>query len=69
MVLLASSYDQSRFLKAADLGREKKFRIKSVTEEMVGTEQKDKKLVVWFTNDERVGAQQDQQPHDPRRFR
>jgi hypothetical protein len=53
MVLLASSYDQSRFLKAADLEREKKFRIKSVTEESVGAEQKEKKLVVWFTNDER----------------
>jgi hypothetical protein len=53
MVLLASSYDQSRFLKAADLEREKKFRIKSVTEELIGAEQKEKKLVVWFTNDER----------------
>src|SRR6516162_5221889 len=51
-MLLASSYDQSRFLKAADLQREKKFRIKNVTEEMVGTEQKEKKLTVWFTNDE-----------------
>jgi hypothetical protein len=53
MVLLASTYDQSRFLKAADLEREKKFRIKSVTEELVGAEQKERKLVVWFTNDER----------------
>ena len=54
MVLLASSYDQSRFLKAADLKGEKKFRIKNVTEELVGTEaQKEKKLAVWFTNDER----------------
>jgi hypothetical protein len=52
MVLLASSYDQSRFLKAADLEREKKFRIKSVTEEEVG-EKKEQKLVVWFTNDKR----------------
>jgi hypothetical protein len=53
MVVLASSYDQSRFLKAADLEREKKFRIKNVTEELVGVEQKEQKLVVWFTNDER----------------
>ena len=53
MVLLASSYDQSRFLKAADLQREKKFRIKNATEELIGAEQKEKKLVVWFTNDER----------------
>jgi hypothetical protein len=52
MVLLASSYDQSPFLKAADLEREKKVRIKSVTEEPVGPEQ-EKKLVVRFTNDNR----------------
>jgi hypothetical protein len=52
MGLLASAFDQSRFLKAADLKGEKKFRIKNVTEELVGTE-KEKKLVVWFTNDER----------------
>jgi len=53
MVLLASSYDQSRFFKAADLTQEKKLRIKEVTEELigVGADQK-KKLVVWFTNDE-----------------
>ena len=51
MVLLASSYDQSRFFKAADLSTEKKVRIKSVTEEEVG-EKKEKRLVVWFTNDE-----------------
>ncbi len=51
MVLLASSYDQSRFLKATDLEAEKKFRIKSVTEEVIG-ESREKKLVVWFTNDE-----------------
>ena len=36
MVLLASTYDQSRYFKAADLTREKKFRIKSVTEELIG---------------------------------
>ena len=54
MVLFASSYDQSRFLNAAGFKGEKKFRIKNVTEELVGTEaQKEKKLVVWFTNDER----------------
>ena len=53
MVVLASSYDQSRFLKAADLDRERKFKIKGVTEELIGTELKEKKLVVSFTNDER----------------
>jgi hypothetical protein len=54
MVLLASNYDQSRFLKAADLQGEKKFRIKLVTEEEIGIgKDKERKLVVWFTNDAR----------------
>jgi hypothetical protein len=54
MVLLASNYDQSRFLKAEDLPTEKKFRIKSVTEEEIGIgKDKERKLVVWFTNDSR----------------
>jgi hypothetical protein len=54
MVLLASNYDQSRFLKAQDLTAEKKFRIKSVTEEEIGIgKDKERKLVVWFTNDVR----------------
>lgn len=54
MALLASSYDQSRFLKADDLTAEKKFRIKNVTEEMVGADKdREQKLVVWFTNDSR----------------
>ena len=48
MVLLASDYDQSRFLKAADLEGKKKFKIELVTEEVVGTDQQ-KKLVVWFS--------------------
>src|SRR6516162_8348219 len=52
MVLLASDYNKSRFLKAADLKSEKKFKIKDVTEELVGEEQ-EKKPVLWFTNDER----------------
>jgi hypothetical protein len=54
MVLLASSYDQSRFFKAADLQSDKKLRIKNVTEEPVGQgADQEKKLVVWFTNDNR----------------
>jgi hypothetical protein len=54
MVLLASSYDTSRFFKAEDLQAEKKLRIKTVTEEQVGIgAEQQKKLVVWFTNDER----------------
>jgi hypothetical protein len=52
MVLLASNYDQSRFLRAEDLTQDKVLRIKLVTEELIGqgAGQK-KKLVVWFTND------------------
>jgi hypothetical protein len=54
MVLLASTYDQSRFFKAEDLPTEKKFRIKSVTEEEIGVgKDKERKLVVWFSNDSR----------------
>ena len=52
MVLLASDFDKSKYLKAEDLKAEKKFRIKAVTVEEVG-EKKEQKLVVWFTNDER----------------
>ena len=36
MVLLASAYDQTRFLKSEDLPAEKKFKIKLVTEEEIG---------------------------------
>ena len=51
MVLLASEFDQSKFLNAGDLdGGERKFRIKSATAEDVGGEQK---LVAWFTNDKK----------------
>ena len=54
MVLLASNYDKSRFFKADDLDGDRKLRIKGVTEELVGAgAEKEKKLVVWFTNDER----------------
>jgi hypothetical protein len=51
MVLLASSYDESRFFRAEDLKEEKLLKIKGVTEEMVGQgADQSKKLVVWFTN-------------------
>ena len=54
MVLLASNYDKSQFLKADDFDGDRKLRIKSVSEELVGAgADKEKKLVVWFTNDER----------------
>jgi hypothetical protein len=51
-MVLASLYDQSRFLKATDINGEKKVRIKNVTEEKVGQD-KEQKLVAWFTNDKR----------------
>ena len=53
MMLLASNYDQSRYFKAEDVATEKKLRIKTVSEELIGMgAEKEKKLVVWFTNDE-----------------
>ena len=54
MVLLASEFDKSRFLKAADLEKEKKFRISKVAAEVLGQgDTKERKPIVWFTNDER----------------
>ena len=54
MMLLASAYDQSKFLKAEDFPTERKLKIKAVTEEPVGIgNDKETKLVVWFTNDNR----------------
>jgi len=53
MVLLASEFDKSRFLSASDLDDhegERRFKIRDVTAEEVG---KEKKLIVWFTNDEK----------------
>jgi hypothetical protein len=53
-MVLASDFDKSKYLRAEDLKSEKKFRIKSWTVEVLGTgKDKEKKLVVWFTNDER----------------
>ncbi len=53
-MLLASAYDTSRYFKAADLQAAKKLRIKDVTEEEIGVGQdKEKKLCVWFHNDQR----------------
>jgi hypothetical protein len=53
-MLLASSYDQTRFFKAADMPTEKKLRIKDVTEEEIGMgKDKERKLCIWFTNDAR----------------
>jgi len=51
MVLLASSYDESRFFKAADQKNEVRLKIRAVTEEKMADGEV--KLVVWFTNDKR----------------
>ena len=53
-MLLASDFDQSRFLKGEGFKQEKKFRIKEVTmEELIDRKGKaEKKLIVWFTNSE-----------------
>jgi hypothetical protein len=54
MPLLASDYDQTRFLKAQDLQSDRKLKIKNVTVESIGVgKDKDSKLCVWFTNDKR----------------
>ena len=52
-MLLASDYDKSKYFKATDLDREKKFRIKNVTEEPLndGKGKTEKKLCLWLTND------------------
>src|SRR6516162_9878779 len=53
-MLLASDFVKSKYLRAEYLNSEEKFRIKAVTVEVVGTgSEKEQKLVVWFTNDER----------------
>jgi hypothetical protein len=53
MVLLASDFDKSKYLKAETFKGEQKFRIKTVTAEDVGVgDAKERKLIVWFTNDE-----------------
>ena len=49
MVLLASSYDESRFFRAEDLENETRLKIKNVTEEKMADGEV--KLTVWFTND------------------
>lgn len=54
MVLLASSFDQSKYLRASDLDGEEeaRFKIRAVTEETLGTD-REHKLVIWFSNDKR----------------
>ena len=51
MVLLASKYDESRFLRADDLKNEIRLKIKNVTEEKMADGEV--KLTIWFTNSKR----------------
>jgi hypothetical protein len=51
MVLLASSYDQSKFFRAEDVPQEKTLKIKGVSEETMADQSQ--KLVVWFTNNKK----------------
>jgi hypothetical protein len=55
MVLLASDFDKSKYLRAEDLKQPQKFRIKSVTSETFEQDggKTERKLVIWFTNDDR----------------
>ena len=51
MTLYASDFDQSKYMKAADLGPtgiEKRFKIKNCTKETVG-DKEETKACVWFT--------------------
>src|SRR5882762_8119721 len=53
MVLYAHDFDQSKYLRAADLGEtgsEKRLKIKIVTKEIDVGEERRTKAVVWFTN-------------------
>jgi hypothetical protein len=51
MVLLASDFDKSKYMKAEDFDKPQKFKIKKVTAEEVGQgDDKERKLIVWFTN-------------------
>ena len=50
MVLLASAFDQSRYMRADDLKQTTTLRIKTVTAEMVNDRSGQvQKLVVWFS--------------------
>jgi hypothetical protein len=54
MVLLASTFDQSKYLRAEDLPQPTRLRIKNVTAELIGKgADREQKLVVWFTSEKR----------------
>ena len=53
-MLLASDFDKSKYFRAADISGDLKLRIKNVTVDDIGSgAEKEKKLIVWFTNDDR----------------
>jgi hypothetical protein len=53
-MLLASDFDKSKYFRAADISGDRKLRIKSVTVDDIGQgADKEKKLIVWFTDDDR----------------
>ena len=53
-MLLASDFDKSKYFRAADISGDLKLRIKNVTAAEVGQgADKERKLIVWFTNDDR----------------
>ena len=67
MVLLASAYDQSKYFKAADLTAEKKLKIKSVTEELIGQGADQKKMLACGSRTmSGAPAQSREQQDDPR---
>jgi hypothetical protein len=54
MALFASDFDKSKYLRAEDVKQDKKFRIRAVTQEAFEREGGgEKKLVLWFSNDDR----------------
>ncbi len=53
-MLLASDFDKSKYFRAADIDGDLKLRIKNVTAADIGQgADKERKLIVWFTNDDR----------------
>jgi len=70
MVLLASAFDQSKYMNANSFTAEKALRIKSVTAETVRRNNAQEQcLVVWFTNHEKGLVQQNQPAHTSRCIR
>ena len=71
MVLLASDYDKSNYLRAEDIKQDRKFRIKAVTEQMFERDGSKEKKLVCLVHQRRArpGAEQDQHQNPARRIR